>query len=246
MEQIRAVNALEPYILLSKSASPRAAADIITQATASPHTFVFAELLQTPNIQALRKSEYAKHLKLLEIFAWGTWADYQANEKELPSLSSLQQQKLQLLSLLPLARTHKPLTYATLQSSLSLSTTEELESLLTAAIYAELIDATLDPFHQVVHIDSVAPLRDVAPGSITNLSASFEEWSNKCQSMLSDIDKEKAAIIERAKVRGLRKERMEEMYEERLKADEKGKSAKNNQSDEMEVDRKGKPAIRRK
>jgi len=77
--QTKALNALEPYILLSKSAtSPRAAADLITQATSAPNTYVFAELLQTPNIQALRTAtaEHAAYLTLLEIFAWGTWADY--------------------------------------------------------------------------------------------------------------------------------------------------------------------------
>ena len=47
------------------------------QATSAPNTYVFAELLQTPNIQKLRSSEeYASSLTLLEIFAWGTWEDY--------------------------------------------------------------------------------------------------------------------------------------------------------------------------
>ena len=71
MEQTRALNALEPFIVLSKSAtSPRAAVDLITQATSAPNTYVFAELLQTPNIQALRDApEHAKYLTLLEIFS---------------------------------------------------------------------------------------------------------------------------------------------------------------------------------
>ena len=79
MEQLRARNALEPFIILSRSAtSPRAAADLVNQATSSPHTYIIAELLQTPNIQALKDSpEYSNHLKLLELFAWGTWEDYQ-------------------------------------------------------------------------------------------------------------------------------------------------------------------------
>jgi hypothetical protein len=78
MEQTKALNALEPFLALSKSAtSPRAASDLISQATSAPNTYVFAELLQTPNIQNLRTSqEYASYLTLLEIFAWGTWADY--------------------------------------------------------------------------------------------------------------------------------------------------------------------------
>ena len=78
MERQRAINALEPFVALSKSAtSPRAAADLISQATSHPHTYVFAELLQTPNIQALRNdADFSSHLRLLEIFAWGTHADY--------------------------------------------------------------------------------------------------------------------------------------------------------------------------
>ena len=78
MEQTKALNALEPFLALSKSAaSPRAASDLVVQATSAPNTYVFAELLQTPNIQNLRTShEYAPHLALLEIFAWGTWQDY--------------------------------------------------------------------------------------------------------------------------------------------------------------------------
>jgi len=78
MEQTKALNALEPFLALSKSAtSPRAASDLISQATSAPNTYVFAELLQTPNIQNLRRSvEYSSYLTLLEIFAWGTWEDY--------------------------------------------------------------------------------------------------------------------------------------------------------------------------
>jgi len=78
MEQTKALNALEPFLALSKSAtSPRAASDLVVQATSAPNTYIFAELLQTPNIQNLRDSQdYASHLALLEIFAWGTWEDY--------------------------------------------------------------------------------------------------------------------------------------------------------------------------
>lgn len=89
--QQKALNALEPYILLSKSAnSPRAAADLVTQATTAPNTFVFAELLQTPNIQSLQTAskEYAPYLTLLQIFAWGTWSDYIGLSKFTPAACS--------------------------------------------------------------------------------------------------------------------------------------------------------------
>ena len=77
--QQKALSALETYLALSKSAtSPRTAVDLVAQATSHPQTFVFAELLETPNVQALRNAapEQAAYFTLLEIFAWGTWGDY--------------------------------------------------------------------------------------------------------------------------------------------------------------------------
>jgi len=78
MDQSRALNALAPFIALAKSAnSPRAAADLIAQATSAPNTYVFAELLQQPNIQALAGHEqHGGSYELLKIFAWGTWENY--------------------------------------------------------------------------------------------------------------------------------------------------------------------------
>lgn len=73
------MNALEQYLVLAKSAPTAAAtADIINQATSASNTYCFAELLQQPKIQALRDSlDHAKYLKLLEIFAWGLWSEYE-------------------------------------------------------------------------------------------------------------------------------------------------------------------------
>ncbi|KAJ9646333.1 hypothetical protein H2199_002382 [Coniosporium tulheliwenetii] len=194
MEQTRALNALEPFLALSKSAnSPRAAADLVAQATSAPNTYVFAELLQTPNIQALRQSpDYASYLTLLEIFAWGTWEDYQSNPS-LP-LSEPQQTKLRLLSLLPLASTPSRLTYDSLQTALSLPSARSLESLVTQAIYAGLVTCTLDPAHNSIAITSVAPLRDLAPGSIPALSATLEAWSARCEDALQALEAEKEAV----------------------------------------------------
>lgn len=78
MDQSRALNALAPYLALAKSAtSPRAAADLITQATSAQNTFVFAELLAQPNVQKLKGDEqYGSVYRLGELFAWGTWEQY--------------------------------------------------------------------------------------------------------------------------------------------------------------------------
>jgi COP9 signalosome complex subunit 7 len=230
MEQTKALNALEPFLILSKSASsPRAAADLITQATSSPHTFIFAELLHTPNIQALRKSrDFAPYVKLLEIFAWGTMADYNsrfawskvhtdhADAANLPALLPQQKQKLLLLSLLPLANSTRPLTYKHLIGALSLSSVAALESLVTEAIYAQLIDGTLDPQAQVVHISSIAPLRDLSPGSLQSLLLVYHGWESHCDQALSSLDTEIKSIRLRARNKKGREARLRAMLEERL------------------------------
>ncbi|KAJ9658194.1 hypothetical protein H2201_007867, partial [Coniosporium apollinis] len=225
MEQTRALNALEPFLALSKSAnSPRAAADLVAQATSAPNTYVFAELLQTPNIQALRQSpDYASYLTLLEIFAWGTWEDYQSNPS-LPPLSEPQQTKLRLLSLLPLASTPSRLTYDSLQTALSLPSARSLESLVTQAIYAGLVTCTLDPAHNSIAITSVAPLRDLAPGSIPALSATLEAWSARCEDALQALEAESEGARRGARERARRRRREEEAVEAAEREVERGGS----------------------
>ncbi|KAI9848269.1 MAG: hypothetical protein M1837_000533 [Sclerophora amabilis] len=199
--QLRALNALEPFIALSKSAnSPRAAADLITRATSAPNTYIFAELLSTPNIQSLRHNggdEFAPYLTLLEIFSWGTYADY-TSTTNLPSLTPAQLHKLRLLSLLPLCTATSPLTYSHLQTALSLETARSLEDLLISATYAGLLTAKLSPVTQLVHITSLSPLRDLAPGSVPHLTRTLEAWEGRCTSVLGDLEAQIANVKRRA------------------------------------------------
>jgi COP9 signalosome complex subunit 7 len=266
MEQTKALNALEPFLALSKSAtSPRAAADLISQATSAPNTYVFAELLQTPNVQKLRDSpDHASHLTLLEIFAWGTWEDYKGMfvlyapgrpggcdtesttaQGNLPKLSAQQHQKLLLLSLLPLSRSHTTLTYPALMSALDLPTTRALEELITSAIYAGLITATLDPAHSLVSVTSVAPLRDLAPGSLPAMQAALLTWSQRCDVALADLEARisevKKAAVDREKMRRKKDRAMEVMIQ---MSEEKGGSQKRGVSglgdeDLMDIDQEG-------
>ncbi|KAK8136824.1 hypothetical protein PG984_004764 [Apiospora sp. TS-2023a] len=199
MAQVKALNALEPFLALTKSAiSPRAAADLVTRATSTPNTYVFAELLQSPQIQALPQTpEYASYYTLLEIFSYGTYSDYSAAQN-LPALNEQQVLKLRQLSLLTLAKNPHNLSYASLQSALGLNDARALEDLVISAIYADLITAQLDPHNQVVHISSVSPLRDLAPNSIPAMLASLQEWSDRCTSTLAGLEAQIAAIKDTA------------------------------------------------
>ncbi|THY81268.1 hypothetical protein D6C95_09175 [Aureobasidium pullulans] len=206
MEQTRAINALAPFVALSKSAtSARAAADLVTQATSAANTYVFGELLQTPNIQKLRDdAQYSSYYTLLELFAWGTWAEYQSLASSLPQLSPNQEHKLRLLTLLTLAATttnNAPLTYSNLQSALSLSSPLALERLVTDAIYADLVTATLNPAKGLVAISSVTALRDITPGSVTSIMASLDAWTGRCDDVLKELETEVKAVKEGAESR---------------------------------------------
>jgi COP9 signalosome complex subunit 7 len=240
----RALEALQPFVALATSnsaTSPRFVANIVTNATSAPQTYVFAELLETPTIQALAApdtpAEYKGYLKLLEIFAWGTWQEYQGMHwlqlqstlyqpwsrkitlrtpatPNLPKLSAEQSLKLRLLSLLTLATTTKPLTYQTLMKSLSLPTTADLESLVTTAIYANLISARLSPASTppTINVTSVAPLRDVQPQSLPQMVTLLTEWESRCGEVVTDLETE----IARVKTNAQKRFAKEKAYRERL------------------------------
>jgi COP9 signalosome complex subunit 7 len=81
--QARALAALEPFIVLAtatKSPSHRFLADLITRATSAQGTYIFTELLQTPAIASLQSADTPPdtkaYLTLLEIFSYGTYAEY--------------------------------------------------------------------------------------------------------------------------------------------------------------------------
>ncbi|OLN80982.1 COP9 signalosome complex subunit 7a [Colletotrichum chlorophyti] len=202
MEQTKALNALEPFLALSKSAtSPRAAADLITRATSNPNTFLFTELLETPQIQALsQSSDFLPHLTLLELFSHGTYAAYlsSAQTSNLPELNEAQTLKLRQLTLLTLARDRANLTYASLQSALALPSARALEDLVISAIYAGLLDATLDPHRQTVQVNSLAALRDLAPGAVPPMIRALHAWSSRCENTLEDLESQIAGIRDAA------------------------------------------------
>jgi COP9 signalosome complex subunit 7 len=229
MEQSRALNALAPFLALAKSAtSPRAASDLVKQATSAPNTYVFAELLQQPNIRKLASDEqYASYLTLLEIFAWGTWESYKASSTRLPALSDAQARKLRLLSLLTIAAekttatTQHNLSYPSLCQRLDLESSRELEQLVTAAIYDNLITATLNPAAQTVVITSVAPLRDLAPGSVSQLLGELSAWSGRCDSVLADLQAEVAKIEANAVKRAAREQSKDKQIKAATEVSEK-------------------------
>ncbi|KAL6877046.1 hypothetical protein J3F83DRAFT_434968 [Trichoderma novae-zelandiae] len=214
MEQTKALNALEPFLALSKSAtSHRAAADLVTRATSAPNTFFFTELLQTPQIQALASSpEFAPYLTLLQIFSYGSYGTYNATA-DLPALNDTQTLKLRQLSLISLASDRSSLSYDALQKALGLGSAREVEDLVITAVYAGLLHATLDPARQTVQVTSVAPLRDLAPGTIPDMVSALQNWAGRCRSTYGDLEVQMSSIRAAAIARETEKRASENLFQ---------------------------------
>jgi COP9 signalosome complex subunit 7 len=173
---------------------------LVARATSDPNTFFFTELLQTPQIQALLSSEdFVSSYKLLEIFSHGTYSVYKSTP-DLPALDDAQERKLRQLSLITHAK-DRVLAYSDLIAALGLPSTRGLEDLVISAIYANLINATLDPAHETVQIHSVAPLRDVNPSSVPALLSSLRTWSAATEETLADIELQINNIRQKANMR---------------------------------------------
>jgi COP9 signalosome complex subunit 7 len=84
--------------------------------------------------------------------------------------------------------------------ALSIPTAAELESLVTTAIYSSLISARLSPASNppLVHVTSVAPLRDVRPQTVSDMISILSEWEGRCGAVIGGIEAEVAKIKARA------------------------------------------------
>lgn len=113
------------------------------KAIESPSIFVFGELLDVDNVKALRGTAEEPYLTLLNLFAFGTFSEYQQQKLEqsgsLPDLSPSMSTKLKQLSIVSLARSRRNIPYEELQQELEINNIRQLEDLIIELIYANVI-----------------------------------------------------------------------------------------------------------
>ncbi|WVR00198.1 hypothetical protein IAU59_007340 [Kwoniella sp. CBS 9459] len=181
---------LEPFLLLARSTKGAAAAKIIMDATAAPGVYVFSELLGLPNIQELANDPtYGNHHRLLQLFAYGTLADYETSSSSYPPLSPAHMLKLKQLTLVSLALQHRSLTYDVLLTTLKIESIRQLEDLIIDVIYAGLLGAKMHHHEKVLHIDWVAG-RDLREQDLVDVQQSLHNWCKTAESLLSALDQQ--------------------------------------------------------
>lgn len=180
-------NPLEQYVLLAKGAKGAAAIELIKQALDAPGVYVFGELLDIFQDFASKPSPYDKYYKLLNLFAYGTYADYRSHQGELPELTATQAQKLRHLTIVSLAAKTKCIPYSTLLEELDLPNLRELEDLIIEVIYADIIRGKLDQKNNQLEVD-YAIGRDIGPGDVNTMASVLQEWCDSCEAILSNIE----------------------------------------------------------
>ncbi|TMW60542.1 hypothetical protein Poli38472_000584 [Pythium oligandrum] len=188
-------SSLEQFTLLAKNARGRACVALIQQALSNKKLFVFRELLDMPNVQALKGTEHDSYFQLLEIFCFGKYRDYLAEKDVLPALNPAHIQKLRKLTTLSLAQKSKIVPYETLMKELDVTTIRELEDILIDTIYSGLVQGKLDQKSKSL-IVKYAVGRDTQNADVDLMIEKLTNWQieatticERINSILSHADK---------------------------------------------------------
>ncbi|KAJ1719898.1 COP9 signalosome complex subunit 7b [Coemansia erecta] len=164
---------MEDCLISLKSASSEA--DIVT---------VIQNALESENLA--ESPESSAYWKLLEIFAFETLSYYRSVEAQLPKLNEKQTEKLKHLTLVSLASDAKVIPYNVLMKELEFSTEQQVEDMVIATIYKNLLSAKLDQQRQLIEIEYVIG-RDVRRSDLQKIRNMLSEWSTVCEQALADI-----------------------------------------------------------
>ncbi|KXS19771.1 hypothetical protein M427DRAFT_429592 [Gonapodya prolifera JEL478] len=204
---------LEPFVLLAKTAKGAACAKLVLDAVAAPGVFVFSELLDSPNVKELAtNSQFAGHHQLLEIFAYGTFPDYQNRAGSLPQLTQAQLKKLQQLTLVSLAGESSTLPYSNLLHALSLPSVRDLEDLIIDAMYQDLLKGKLDQARSALEVEQTMG-RDLVPGREEKLLGVLGAWASTAMHLLHQLDQQIERTSQAAADNRLKREQHEKEIE---------------------------------
>jgi len=176
-------------LLLLKDAKGAGAASVVNQAMAAPNVYVFGEILDLPNVQELSSGPHASVFQLLQVFSYGTYKDYTANQAQLPDLSPAQLTKLRHLTVVSLATRSKCIPYSVLLEELAMENVRNLEDLIIEVIYADIIHGKLDQKNQQLEVD-YAIGRDIHDNALTEVTSVLEQWCNGCEGVLKSIEEQ--------------------------------------------------------
>jgi COP9 signalosome complex subunit 7 len=193
--------ALKPYIArINESTSDSAVAELIPSILGDPTVYVFGEILALPKVQSLANGEHKKTHELLQIFAYGQYSDYLAQQAHLEKLNDRQATKLRHLTIVSLAAESRVIPYHKLVVALGLSSAREAEEVVIDALYTGIITGKLDSGTKQFTVEAGIG-RDVRPQDLDALLAVLTQWEKESKGLVVAIEgKMKYASEEHEKV----------------------------------------------
>ncbi|KAL4120071.1 hypothetical protein QTP88_012810 [Uroleucon formosanum] len=177
---------LQQFVVQALKLEGDSLVEVIKQALDCVDTFVFAELLECPNVIALETTPHAPYLHALRMFSQGTYLDYLNKKEYLPELSEPQIKKLQYLTIVSLANKMKRIPYDVLLKELDVDNVRDLEDLIIEAIYSNVVSGELDQQSDYLEVDWTVG-RDVGSNDIDNMIDTLQQWCDSCESVLSTV-----------------------------------------------------------
>eukprot|EP01121_Diplochlamys_sp_Union-15-3_P019264 TRINITY_DN721_c1_g1_i1.p1 TRINITY_DN721_c1_g1~~TRINITY_DN721_c1_g1_i1.p1 ORF type:complete len:291 (+),score=61.95 TRINITY_DN721_c1_g1_i1:40-873(+) len=180
---------LEQFVIQIKNVkTPAALTPIIKQALSAPNVFVFGELLAMENVKQLANAEeeHKKTFELLELFAYGTYPEYQARVSSLPKLTDPQVKKLKQLTIVSLASKNRVIPYDGLLKQLDIPNVRALEDIIIDSIYQGLLDGKLDQQRGQLEVDMVIG-RDLRAEEYDKLTSTLNAWCDQSKDLLKAI-----------------------------------------------------------
>ena len=186
-----AAGALEQFCTLAKSAGgSRAVGDIVQQALNAKRVFVFGELLAEPNVRALKSTDQANQLRLLEIFAYGTYSDYKKEASSLPPMTPPKKTKLRQISLFSLARKASVVPYDAIGEALEVTEQRDLEDLVIETVYAGLVAGKMDQMAREFKVQRASG-RDVKPDDVAAMADALTDWADRADAVAEQLEENK-------------------------------------------------------
>jgi len=166
-----------------------AAAGCIQQALGKPGLYTYGEIFAHENARALKGTQNEEWYNSLELFAYGTYADYKANASKYPKFEEKQLLKLKQLSVVTLAEksTSKVLNYNDVMNQLDIASVRELEDVIINCIYEGLIHGRLNQSKNQLEIDYVSG-RDISTPQISAMKGKLVAWLRQTQEVIKALD----------------------------------------------------------
>lgn len=179
---------LNQFVILAKSAQGKACEALVRDALEHTGVFVFGELLNCPNVEALGGSPSGKQmLSLMRIFAFGVYSDYKQQKAEMPELTPNQLRKLQLLTVVSLATKEKHIKFSDLQAAVDITGSRATEDLIIEAVYKNLIVGKMDQEKQCLIVEWCFS-RDCKDEDLDYIIDTLTSWQDSAQQMMLSLD----------------------------------------------------------